>query len=368
MERNNNDDEADDINRNLLANNNNNNNIDNNENIQIRMMIRNRNNNNQNPNNEEQAGEYLSKYSIFTLSFVIIFIINIIFWIYLKYKDSDEEYKYVFEKEAIVTHKQYYRFITRYFIHFGFGHLLIEILISWFMFYLFENIYGTLFTISFIIIAMIINSIVQLAFNLLIFYYIYILNIINYSNINYEGGFAPILFALNTFLCSFNNEYLNNNNFPFLVMNKADFSSFYILIIIAFITPNRSFIGNLSGILTAYFIKYICISFLPKISWLIELENCLGLNKYNGEFYRNITGENIIMKKILNKIENNCIEDEENEKSEENNINSNDNINNDNDNEEINNSSRNNVVNREAPRQEHIEMAFIQNSENNRNN
>ena len=182
MERNNNDDEADNINRNLLANNNNNN-IDNNENIQIRMIIRNRNN--QNAINEEQAVEFLSKYSIFTLSFVIIFIINIFVWIYLKYKDIDEEYKYIFEKEAIFTHKQYYRFITRYFIHFGFGHLLIEILISCFLLYLFENIYGTIFTISFIIIAMIINSMLQLILNLLIFYYIYILNIINISTYNY---------------------------------------------------------------------------------------------------------------------------------------------------------------------------------------
>ena len=361
MELINNDDEGDNINRNLLNNNNNNinnnNNNNNNENERIRNMIRNRNNNLDDNNEEQPENLFINKYTTYTFSFSIILFINIVFWIYSKLKNV-EQYKFVFDMDSIVTHKQYYRCITRYFIHFGFGHLFLDLIISYFLLYLFENIYGTLLAISFIIISMLINSLIQLLLTLLLFNIFFHLNIIDFTTLHYEGGFGPILFALNTYICSFNNNYLNDNNFP-IYYGNASYSSFYALVIIAFLSPNRSFIGNISGIITSYFIRYFVVSFLPKISWIIGLEFFFGLNrnfKENrnyGVVYRYITMENIVMKNILNQIDDNCINELEKEKKE----NNNNDINNINDNE-----------NNKEEQKESIEMSLFQNNENNRNN
>jgi len=359
MEINNNEDEADNINRNLLNNNNNNNNINNNnENNQAEIInrIRNRNNNNQ-INEDEQGALFLSKYSIFSFSFIIIFLITIIFWIIEKY-EIIEQYKFVFEMDAIIFRNQYYRLISRYFVHFGIGHLILELFISLFFLYLYENIYGSLFSFFFIIIAMFINSLIQLSISLFIFYYIYYFKVADTSTYNYEGGFAPILFSLNTFLTLFDNSYINENNFPTFVFFKSPYSSFYILVIVAFITPNRSFIGNLSGILTAYFIRYFKISFLPKISWIIYFEYIFKLNGDFGTIYRNINSNNIIMKKILNQFEENCIIENDKDKKEESDKSEKSN--------DINNRN-NDLINIEESH-EQIEMSFINNQNSSRNN
>ena len=359
MEINNNEDEADNINRNLLVNNNNNNNNNNNENNQEQNLNRIRNRNNNQINEEEQEVLFLSKYSQLTFSFIIIFLITITFSIIETY-EALEKYKYVFEMDSIIYHNQYYRLISRYFVHFGIGHLILELFIAFFLLYLFENIYGSLFTFFFIIIGMFINSLIQLGISVGVFYYIYYFQIVDTSAVNYEGGFAPILFALNTFLTLFDNSYISENNFPTIAYFKSPYSSFYILVIIAFITPNRSFIGNLSGILTGYFIRYFKISFLPKISWLIAFENFFKLNGEFGTIYRNINCNNIIMKKILNQYDENCIVDNDKEKKEEKSKSENSNDIN------INNNRNNDLINMEESH-EQIEMSFI-NNQNNRNN
>ena len=361
MEINNNEDEADNINRNLLNNNNNNNNNNinnnNNENNQAEIINRIRNRNNNQIIEDEQGALFLSKYSIFSFSFIIIFLMTIIFWIIEKY-EVIEQYKFVFETDAIIFRNQYYRLISRYFVHFGIGHLIIELFIALFLLYLYENIYGSLFSLFFIIIAMFINSLIQITISVLLFYYIYYFKIDHISIYNYEGGFAPILFALNTFLTLFDNSYINENNFPTFVFFKSPYSSFYILVIIAFFTPNRSFIGNLSGILTAYFIRYFKISFLPKISWIIAFENLFKLNGDFGTIYRNINNNNIIMKKILNQFEENCIRDDDKDKKEEiDKIEKSNDI----------NSRNNDLINIEESH-EQIEMSFINNQSSSRNN
>ena len=129
MEINNNDEEGDNINRNLLINNNNRNN----QQIDI-----NRNNNNLINNNEEQENQFISKYSKFTFSLAFIIIIKIIFSIIFYYQNL-EQYKYVYEMYSIIKHDQYYRLITRYLIHFGFGHLLAELFISYFYYNIIIN-------------------------------------------------------------------------------------------------------------------------------------------------------------------------------------------------------------------------------------
>ena len=356
MEINNNDDEGDNINRNLLVNNNNNNN-ENNQQININ-RIRNNNINNNN-NDEEPENIFISKYSKFTISFLFIILIKFIFLIYFYYKDL-EEYKYIFEVYSIITHNQYYRCLTRYLIHFGIGHLFFELIISFYLLYLFENIFGTILALFFIIVSSIINSIIQIILSLIIFNIFYYFNVFDIVSLHYEGGFAPILFALNTFLSSYDLDYLNENNFPIYMYVKAHFSSFYALVFLAFLTPNESFMGNVSGILTGYLFKLLRNVCLPNLLFIIEIEKFLGLNK-EGFFYRYITNENIFMKKLISyeqiDIDSGKEKGKEKEKKDGD----------ENGNNEVNNNGNDNNINREAP-QEEIEMSFLQNSENNNSN
>ena len=346
----NNDDEGDNINRNLLVNNNNNNN-ENNQQLNINR------NNNVNNNEEEQENIFISKYNKFTVSFLFLLLIKFIFLIYFYYKDL-EEYKYVFEVYSIIKHNQYYRCLTRYLIHFGIGHLLFELFISFYLLFLFENIFGTILALFFIIISAIINSILQIILSLIIFQILYYFNVFDVVSLHYEGGFAPILFALNTFLCSFDLDYLNENNFPIYMYIKANFSSIYAIIFLAVLTPNEAFIGNLSGILTGYLFKFLRNIFLPNLLYIIELEKFFGLNK-EGFFYRYITNENIFMKKLISSDQMDIDSDKEKDKEKKDE--------NENNNNEINNNGNENNINRQVP-QEEIEMSFLQNSENNNRN
>ena len=349
MELNNNED--DNLGRNPLINNNNNNNNennnDNNENNNI--IINNINNNNEEMNN------FLSQYSVFSFSFTIIFIINLIINISLYYYQL-EKYKYVFEMDPIMDHAQYYRFITRYFVHFGICHLLIELYITLYLCNYFENMFGTLMSFSFILISMIIDSAIQLFFNLLLYYICNKLNIVDNSIIDYEGGLTPILFSLNTFFYLFEHDYLNEYNIFLFVLGKGKYSSFTILIILYFFTPNRTFMGNLSGICGAYVIKGILSYFLPRVSWIMDFEETFNLNK-KSVFYRHITSENILMKNILNQIQPDSVIDIEIEKEEENNKNI----------QQINNNENNENENRER-NQSVIEMSSLSNNINNNNN
>jgi len=351
MEINNNDEEGDNINRNLLINNNNRNN----QQIDI-----NRNNNNLINNNEEQENQFISKYSKFTFSLAFIIIIKIIFSIIFYYQNL-EQYKYVYEMYSIIKHDQYYRLITRYLIHFGFGHLLAELFISYYLFNLFENIFGTLFILCFIIISSLIISLLQIILSLILFNIFYYFNVFDIITLHYEGGLTPILFALNTFLCSYELDYLNENNFPIYYYVKSNLSSIFILVFLAFLTPNESFVGNLSGILTGYLIKMLRNVLLPGLPLIMEIERILGLNK-GGSFYRYITNENSYMKKLIILEQGEEDSDKEKEKEE---IKENENNNQINNEENENHNSIN--INREGRPQEEIEMSFLQNSENNIN-
>ena len=291
----NNNEEGDNIGRNPLINNNNNNN-ENNNNILV---------NNSNDNNND----FISKYNKISLSFVFIFLINLIIWISSFFYEF-EKYKYVFDVDPIMDHYQYYRFITRYFVHFGICHLFIELYITLYLCNYFENMFGTLMTIPFILISMIIDSIVQLCFSLLLSYICYFFNLIDDTIIHYESGLTPVLFTLNTFFYLFEHDYLNEYNIFLFVFGNGKYSSFTMLIILYFFTPNKTFIGNLSGILGAYFIKKVFMCFLPKINWIIEFEDVLHLNK-SGFFYRYITSNNSLMKNILNQIEPNSVRERE---------------------------------------------------------
>ena len=334
-----NNDEDDNRGRNPLINNNNNNNIQ--ENII---------NNN---NNEEQNYNFILKYREFTISFTIIFIINLIIWITSFYSEIEKQ-KYVFEVVPIINHYQYYRFITRYFIHFGICHLLLELYITYYLCKYFENTFGSLFTISFILFSMIIVSVVQLLMGSLIVFFINLFEIIDNSIIYYEGGLTSVLFALNTYYNLFDHENFEENNIFTFLSGKGKYSSFTMLLVLYFFTPNKTFVGNLSGILSGYFINGFLLCLLPKISWIIGFENLFNLNN-DGYFYRYITSKNVLMKTILNQIEPNCLRDIDTDESKE----KNDNI--------IHNNNNNNINMEDDLMHSCVEMYDFSNN-NNENN
>ena len=204
MELNNNEDEADNINRNLLVNNNNN---ENNRRININR------NNNINNNDEEQQNLFLSKYSNFTLSFIIICLMYLFFLFYSHYKDFEEN-KYVFQIYSIIKHNQYYRFITRYFIHFGFGHLFIELIISIYVLYLFENIFGTISTLFFIIISSIIISLLQTIISLVVYYGL------TFKLLNPNNGIELQLANIISWICAVIFAYITNRKYVFESKNN----------------------------------------------------------------------------------------------------------------------------------------------------
>ena len=87
------------------------------------------NDNNQNDNNNNnfvnQNDSYIKNYTNVTISFLIILMINLLIEIYSYFKAIDSR-KYVFQFAPINEKNQYYRFVTSYFIHYGFWHLVIE--------------------------------------------------------------------------------------------------------------------------------------------------------------------------------------------------------------------------------------------------
>ena len=251
-------------------------------------------NNNYFYNNEEST--YISQYTKITFSFLIVLLIKIFFFIYFYIHHNTE--KFYFQKSFITNYNQYYRCITRFFINYGICHFILEIIITFKMCYYIENMLGTLFTILFIFVSMIIISFVNLGILEITKYIYQYSNHKNNIDIIYEGGLTPLFFTLYTFYFSFNR---NSNKKYFRIMIfivKAKHSQYLLLLILLFFTPNNSIFGNISGIFSAYLLKALRILFLPRIIAIKEIEKCLHLNKLF-PLYRFISEENPIMKKIL---------------------------------------------------------------------
>ena len=260
------------------------------------------NNNNTLYNNEEFI--YSKKYTNITLSFIIIFLSKLFLNLYILYSQNLD--KFQFDFHFIIYYNQYYRFITRFFISYGFAHFLIESFIIYRICFYFENMLGTLLTLNLLLVSFILISIIQIG---IIYSMIYLLKVLK-RNYNfdgyYEGGFTPAFFLLYTFYFSFEG---NSNKIFFLLIIfivKARNSEYLLLFILIFFTPNETFNGNLSGIIAANVLISIKKIILPKIIWIKHFEIQIKINKLF-PLYRYINEENPIMKKILgeyDKIEN----------------------------------------------------------------
>ena len=288
---------------NIDINNINHNNLNNNEN---QNYIQNSNNNINNNYNEINNYNIFKKFPNITLSFLFFLIINIIIYLYSKFIPI-ETYKYVFQYIPIVKKFQLYRIVTRYFIHFGIIHLILELVALYILNKNFENSFGTLFTLSIIFISMILDSFIQLliipAFSFFLRGRISIL-----YNFFYEGGLTPVVFTLLTYYSLFRRNKNQQFNFESILILRAKYSYIYLLIMLYCFTPNRTFYGNVSGIIVGHILKNYGNYILPRVKWIKDLEDSYSLNKIK-TLYRCIDVNNKKMKDVLIEYDRDSIEE-----------------------------------------------------------
>jgi membrane associated rhomboid family serine protease len=239
------------------------------------------------------------------ISFLTFFVINIIIYFYSKIYPIETS-KYIFQYISIIEKNQYYRVITRYFIHFGFFHLSLELTILFYLCKFSENMLGTLISLSLISVSMILISIIHLIIIPIISF------IVNgrfplLLNILYEGGLTPILFALLTYFSFFHHRD-EEVTLEFIMVIKLKYSFILLLLILYAFTPNRTFLGNVSGIIGGIILKKYPKYFLPKVKWIKEMEEKYSLNKIRF-LYRYINLNNNKMKDILKEFDEDSMND-----------------------------------------------------------
>ena len=292
-----------DGNNNNSNNNNNNYNNINNNNIQE---------NNNNEINFEAPNEnilYLKNYTKITISFLIILLINLIIEIYSYFKKLNYR-KYVFQYAPIYEKKQYYRFISSYFIHYGIWHLIIELYLTYKICYLFENIVGTIICIVFIMISMLMNSILHF---IMVPVTMFLFNLFRNPydlNYDYESSLTSVLFTITTFYFTFKDNKDKRIDILYTFFIHVKYISITLLFVLYIFTPNKSFFSNLSGIINGYLFKFFPYIFLPRVTWVADFEKKIfGMKKFSS-LYRCITNKNKAMKNALNELQNNSVDDD----------------------------------------------------------
>ena len=217
--------------------------------------------------------------------------------------------KYVFQYAPIKEKNQYYRFISSYFIHYGFFHLLVELYCSYKIFYLFENVMGTLMTLSFILISMLINSLIHFMMMPFMFFLIKVFNLYYDLNYDYESSLTSVLFSMSNFYFLFKDIKDKRFDLFYTVFIKVKYINILALVTLYCFTPNKSLFSNLSGIISGYLLKFFPGIFLPKITWIDEFEKNFRLKRFD-TFYRSITYKNKRMRKSLNELQGGSVVDE----------------------------------------------------------
>ena len=275
---------------------NNNNNAQNNDQINLDIPINNNNN-------------YFNNYRKITISFLIIFLINLIIEFYSYFRRLNYR-KYVFQYAPIYEKKQYYRFISSYFIHYGIWHLIVELYLTFEICYLFENIMGTLISISFIMIAMLMNSFLHFVMIPITMFIFKIFRNTYDLNYDYESSLTSILFSIITFYYLFKDNKNKKIDVLYTFFINVKYLSITMLFVLYIFTPNKSFFSNLSGIINGYLIKFFPYLFLPRVSWVVDFEKKICGERKFGKIYRCITSKNKFMKNALNELQRDSVIDE----------------------------------------------------------
>ena len=125
---------------------------------------------------------------------------------------------------------------------------------------------------------------------------------------SYEGGLTPIIFTMITYYSLFEknrHERLLLENFFLL---RIKYSYLYLLGILYFFTPNRTFYGNVSGIVGRLIIKNYRNILLPKLIWVYDLEDNLGLNKIKS-LYKKLNINNNEMRRMLREYDSDSLDE-----------------------------------------------------------
>ena len=293
-------------NNNIQENNNNRNN-DNDNNINNNIQENNSNEINFDlPNN---SNNFTKNYRKVTISFLIILFINLIIEIYSYFKRLNYR-KYVFQYAPIYEKKQYYRFISSYFIHYGIWHLMVELYLIFKICYLFENIVGTILSIIFIMISMLMNSILHFVMVPMTMFLFKLFRNSYDLNYDYESSFTSILFSIATFYFTFKDNKDKKIDVLYTFFIQAKYINIILLFVLYIFTPNKSFFSNLSGIISGYLLKFFPYIFLPRVTWIIDFERKMFLIKNFNKIYRCITNKNKAMKNALNELQNGSVVDE----------------------------------------------------------
>ena len=215
----------------------------------------------------------------------------------------------MFQFSPIFEKNQYYRFISNHFIHYGIWHLLLESYFTYEICNLFENMLGTLFTISFIIVSMLLNSVIHFLMIPLLIFIFKVLKKSHDLNYDYESSLTSVLFTMVTFYFLFKDNKNKRFDVLYTFVLNVKYLSLSTLFFLYIFTPNKSFYSNLSGIIAAHLCKFFSCIFLPRVTWIVDFENCFG-EKKNCRIYRCITYKNNLMKNALNELQKDSVIDE----------------------------------------------------------
>ena len=231
-------------------------------------------------------------------SFIFLFILNISMYISFNYYNIKIS-QFSISLFPILIKLQFYKLIAHHFIHYGIFHLLLELLFTFYICKYLEKMIGTLYTFSLIFVMIIMTSIIYI---LIVFLFKIIGKIID---INYNGdfmfecGMSSLLFSLYSYIVDFKknkNKLIKLLNFAAIRMR---YSSFYILIALSLFTPNKTFLGNLCGIISAYIVKNIFgCSILPKYIGVYDFEYYFSLSNHKS-WYVSIIDQNQDMKELF---------------------------------------------------------------------
>ena len=168
---------------------------------------------------------------------------------------------------------------------------------------------GTLITILFIMNTMIMNSVMHFLMVPLVSFFCKITRTSYDLNYDYESSLTSVLFSMTTFYYLFKDNKNKKIDVLYTFILNLNYLSITMLFVLYFLTPNKSFYSNLSGLINGYLFKCFPFIFLPRVTWVADFEKFVGLKKYEN-VYRSITYKNSPMKNALNELQNNSVVDE----------------------------------------------------------
>ena len=213
-------------------------------------------------------------------TFIVLLIINLSSYLYRQY-NTIRLTSLSISLYPVLYKFQFYRFIIHHFIHYNIFHLLIEILVTYYICKNLEKMIGTLLSFSLILVLIFSTSFL---FFLSMIIIKFVINIFNFSyncDFVYECGMSCLLFSLYSYLIDFKknkNKLIKLLNF---IAIRSRFSSIYFIIFLYFFTPNKSIYGNLCGIISINLIKFLFGNkFFPKYEGICDFEEYFKLNNY----------------------------------------------------------------------------------------